>query len=641
MIFKGSIIAFFAAAPLLSCNQDDTFRAQSARPRDKKPSINVENNGAVRPPVLKLEISPPSADLLVGLSQQFTATLILPDAIKKDVTQQAQWATVSKTSNIFSLVVDNPGLAKAESIGADDVTVTYEGLTASSAVTVRPAEIIAIAVTPEQSKITSGSTQLFVAMATFKNGGTRDVTKDVVWSTAAKDVATIESGATKGGIATGVSQGATAVIATLSKLEGSAQLTVQDITVTSLEIAPLNPSVALPNNQKFTATAVYSNGARGDVTATAAWASSNTNVADFGASGMVAGQTLSKTPGVTTVSASFGGKSASTTLTVTAAKLTAIEITPINTVINANHTLKFTATGTYEDGSKLDITTSVVWSSTSASVASISNAASSEGTATGIAAGSVIIRATLSGLTSNDAMLTVLAAPPPGKSFTLSIAKNGSGTVTGSGVNCGATCSQTYNDSTVVVLTATPAVGSTFTGWGGSCVNATGTCSVTMDAARAVTANFVSSMTVKATGLQLTSFAKSDGTPGNAKVFVRLTRGNANHSASNAQGHSISGDFKVSGFAPGTSALNASTGLYEQNFEVHLRYRFVPLNQVAYTNQIFRVTVTDAVTNQTATIDFKVTLYLCREEHAAQCGTGASNGTVDGTATHPLAVGNL
>ena len=42
---------------------------------------------------------------------------------------------------------------------------------------------------------------------------------------------------------------------------------------------------------------------------------------------------------------------------------------------------------------------------------------------------------------------------------------------------------------TVVTVTATPATGSTFTGWSGAC-SGSGACSVTMDAAKSVTATF-------------------------------------------------------------------------------------------------------------------------------------------------------
>ena len=85
--------------------------------------------------------------------------------------------------------------------------------------------------------------------------------------------------------------------------------------------------------------------------------------------------------------------------------------------------------------------------------------------------------------------------PPPGNQ-TLTVAKagGGSGTVTSSpvGISCGATCSALFAFNTVVTLTATADGGNTFTGWSGnaSC-SGTGTCTVTMNAAQSVTANFV------------------------------------------------------------------------------------------------------------------------------------------------------
>jgi Divergent InlB B-repeat domain len=70
-------------------------------------------------------------------------------------------------------------------------------------------------------------------------------------------------------------------------------------------------------------------------------------------------------------------------------------------------------------------------------------------------------------------------------------AGTGSGTVTSSpaGINCGPDCSENYATGASVNLTATPAVGSTFAGWSGACTGV-GPCSVTMDAATAVTATF-------------------------------------------------------------------------------------------------------------------------------------------------------
>ena len=69
----------------------------------------------------------------------------------------------------------------------------------------------------------------------------------------------------------------------------------------------------------------------------------------------------------------------------------------------------------------------------------------------------------------------------------------GSGTVTSSdgGINCGAACSAAYVSGTVVTLTAAPALTSNFTGWSGCDTVSGTTCTVTMSAARSVSASFL------------------------------------------------------------------------------------------------------------------------------------------------------
>ena len=68
----------------------------------------------------------------------------------------------------------------------------------------------------------------------------------------------------------------------------------------------------------------------------------------------------------------------------------------------------------------------------------------------------------------------------------------GSGVVTSipSGIDCGAACSYSFPNNTVVTLTAAPSAGSTFGGWSGAGCSGTGTCQVTVTMATTVTATF-------------------------------------------------------------------------------------------------------------------------------------------------------
>ncbi|MEO8134260.1 MAG: hypothetical protein ABI831_09810 [Betaproteobacteria bacterium] len=86
----------------------------------------------------------------------------------------------------------------------------------------------------------------------------------------------------------------------------------------------------------------------------------------------------------------------------------------------------------------------------------------------------------------------IQGAMPAFPTFTLTVTKNGNGTVTSSppGINCGADCTENYTSGTVVTLTATPGPGSTFSGWSTSCASTT---VVTMNAAKSITANFTPS----------------------------------------------------------------------------------------------------------------------------------------------------
>ena len=85
--------------------------------------------------------------------------------------------------------------------------------------------------------------------------------------------------------------------------------------------------------------------------------------------------------------------------------------------------------------------------------------------------------------------LTVSAAPQV--RLTVEKQGDGAGTVTSQpgGIGCGDDCDQSYPVGTVVSLSATPAEGSSFAGWGGACAGS-GACEVTLSETRNVTATF-------------------------------------------------------------------------------------------------------------------------------------------------------
>ena len=76
--------------------------------------------------------------------------------------------------------------------------------------------------------------------------------------------------------------------------------------------------------------------------------------------------------------------------------------------------------------------------------------------------------------------------------LTVTTSGTGSGRVTSSpsGIDCGSDCAAAFEEGAMVTLTAAPAAGSVFTGWGGGGCSGTGQCEVTLDMAKTITATF-------------------------------------------------------------------------------------------------------------------------------------------------------
>jgi len=154
--------------------------------------------------------------------------------------------------------------------------------------------------------------------------------------------------------------------------------------------------------EQFTAIATYSDGSTQDVTQSAAWTSSVPNVATVSSTGLAASMLV----GTTTVSASAGSVTGSALLTVNAPVPVSLTVIPGNATVSAGAQLQLSATLFYSDGSSLDVTSTVTWTSSNPAVATVS----STGLAASLAAGSSSIEATWgANLLSSTASMTVYA----------------------------------------------------------------------------------------------------------------------------------------------------------------------------------------------------------------------------------------
>jgi len=305
-----------------------------------------------------------------------------------------------------------PVLCQANPDGTPNPNQCYQPSQANSLnITVNSvANLVSIAVTPANPSIAKGTTQQFTAIGTYSDASTQNITSSVTWSSSNTSSATISNAAGGNGLASGVSPGTTSIIATMGSVSGSTVLTVTNATLVSIAVSPPDAQIAKGTTQQYTATGTFSDASTQNVTTSVTWSSSNTSTASISNTAGTQGLATGNAAGTTTITATLGSVSGTAYLNVTNASLVSIAVTPANPSVGVGATKQFIATGTYSDASTQNITSSVTWSSSSTSSATISNAAGSNGLATGVSVGNTTITATM-GLVSGSTGLTVISVP--------------------------------------------------------------------------------------------------------------------------------------------------------------------------------------------------------------------------------------
>jgi hypothetical protein len=170
------------------------------------------------PGLVSLAVTPATAVLAAGQSEQFQAIGTYTDNSTQNLTSSASWFSVPQTS----ASVNSSGLVTATAPGNVNITAVYGTFSGVSILTVGSAPLVSISVSPSSASIPVGANQQFVAVGNYSNGSTQDITATATWSSSSGTASSV----TSTGLATALAGGTTTISASSGSVTGSATLTI-------------------------------------------------------------------------------------------------------------------------------------------------------------------------------------------------------------------------------------------------------------------------------------------------------------------------------------------------------------------------------------------------------------------------------
>ena len=337
-------------------------------------------------------VTPAGASIAIGQTQAFAAFGIFNDGSSTEITNSVAWDTDAHA--VATIAQD--GTATGISSGTVNVLATSGAIIGSVPLKVTAAVLRSINIFPDAPSIPAGGQVQFTVTGTFSDNTTQQLS-NATYASSDASIATIDP---VSGVAMGVAANANpiTVTATVGAFTDSTTLTVTPATLQSIAVAPSAATIAAGTTQAFSVSGIYSDGSIQPLLEGVSWSSSAPAVAAVDSNGLATGITA----GDASIQAQFAGFSASADLTVTAATLVSITVTPPQPTVGIGGSQQFTATAVYSDGSQQDLTSQVQWISSDAAVALIGD----NGLASALSSGSTTITAKYGSVT-GAATLTV------------------------------------------------------------------------------------------------------------------------------------------------------------------------------------------------------------------------------------------
>jgi uncharacterized protein YjdB len=341
----------------------------------------------------------PQVDTLhaIGHTLQLSVTALNPNG-REIPNPSVTWSTLDPV--VAS--VNTSGIVRAIGAGTALIVASGHGMSDTATVVVKvdsppPPIVAAVTVNPDEVTAELNSTVRFDAVAVDGSGQPlSDV--DLTWSSSDTNVATVDNS----GTVTTKNAGAVTVRATAEGKSGTATLVVpmpSPAAVAEVTLSPATATAPVGTTVQFSATPRDADG-QPIADLGVVWSSSNTMLASVDGSGRV----TTKADGSVKIRAMADGVIGEASLTIGSTappKAASVTVSPAAVAVEAGSTTQLSASVFDSDGKAM--ATTLIWSSTNATVATVDGT----GLVTGKAAGTVTIRATAGDVVGESAV-TVL-----------------------------------------------------------------------------------------------------------------------------------------------------------------------------------------------------------------------------------------
>ncbi|MFM9429074.1 uncharacterized protein YjdB [Variovorax sp. GrIS 2.14] len=118
------------------------------------PILPATPNAPTTVTLTAIEINPVNPIVAAGTSSKLAATAIYSDSTHADVTAQVAWASSDAT---VATVAQTTGLTTGVATGKAMVTASLAGQSGTTSVTVTPAKVVSIAISPGSTAIAAGT----------------------------------------------------------------------------------------------------------------------------------------------------------------------------------------------------------------------------------------------------------------------------------------------------------------------------------------------------------------------------------------------------------------------------------------------------------------------------------------------------